>query len=91
MNGLFDNDEAYIQAAVKPKRIQLRNRSGRFCSEEQKRIEGIEHENEVLRHRTKYYYANWMSVADRAIRLDRENHELKERLKKYEKLRKKIK
>ena len=45
--GLFDNDEAYMMAEVKKKRKLVRNREGRFCSEEQKRIERIEHENIV--------------------------------------------
>ena len=86
MSGLFDNDEAYIQAEVKKKRKLVRNRSGRFCSEDEKRIERIEHENEVLRHRSRYYYANWMAVGDRAVRLDRENHELRKELKECKKL-----
>lgn len=77
MAGLFDNDEAFIHAEVKKKRKLVRNREGRFCSEEQKRIEQIEHENIVLKRKAEMFFRNWQAVGDRAIRLDRENHALK--------------
>lgn len=90
--GLFDNDEAYLMAEVKKKRKLVRNREGRFCSEEQKRIERIEHENIVLKRNAEIYFHNWQAVGDRAVRLDRENHalkgeilEMKKKIKEYEK------
>lgn len=81
MAGLFDNDEAFMQAEVKKKRKLVRNRKGRFCSEEQKRIEQIEHENVVLKRKAEMFFRNWQAVGDRAIRLDRENHDLKNKIK----------
>ena len=90
--GLFDNDEAYQMAEVKKKRKLVRNRAGRFCSEEEKRIERIERENIILKRNAEIYYHNWQAVADRAIMLDRRNHdmkneidELKKKIKQYEK------
>ena len=80
MNGLFDNDEAYQQAIVKPQRKLVRNLSGRFCTPEERRIEMVEKENRVLRHKVEMYKRNWFSESDRATRKDRENMELKMRL-----------
>jgi hypothetical protein len=83
MSGLFDNDEAYMQAAVRKVRTFVRNSAGRFCTEEERENERIRRENAVLRHKVEMYRRNWFSVSDRASRLDRENHRLKELLKKY--------
>ena len=80
MNGLFDNDEAFREAVVKPKRKLVRNLSGRFCTEEERRMEMLEQENRILRRKAEMYMRNWFSESDRASRKDRENHELKEKL-----------
>jgi len=80
MNGLFDNDEAFREAVVKPKRKLVRNLSGRFCTEEERRMEMLEKENRILRRKAEMYMRNWFSESDRASRKDRENHELKEKL-----------
>lgn len=80
MNGLFDNDEAFREAVVKPKRKLVRNLSGRFCTEEERRMEMLEKENRILRRKAEVYMRNWFSESDRASRKDRENHELKEKL-----------
>lgn len=80
MVGLFDNDEAYQQAVVKPKRKLVRNLSGRFCTPEERRMELVEKENVVLRHKVELYKRNRFSESDRATRKDRENYELLSRL-----------
>lgn len=90
MNGLFDNDEAYQQAIVKPKRKLVRNLSGRFCTPEERRIEMVEKENRVLRHKVEMYKRNWFSESDRATRKDRENLELKTKLEMCQKYIKKL-
>lgn len=80
MNGLFDNDEAFREAVVKPKRKLVRNSIGRFCTEEERENERIRKENAVLKRKAEMYMRNWFSESDRASRLDRENHELKDKL-----------
>lgn len=95
MNGLFDNDEAYQQAVVKPKRKLLRNLSGRFCTEEERRMEMLEKENRILKGKAEMYMRNWFAESGRASRKDRENRELKNKLeiclKELKKYRKKAK
>ena len=80
MNGLFDNDEAFQQAVVKPKRKLVRNLQGRFCTKEERRMEELEKENRILKHKAEIYKNNWFSESNRASRMDRENKELKMRL-----------
>ena len=80
MTGLFDNDEAFQQAVVKPKRKLVRNLAGRFCTAEELRMEKLEKENRILKHKAETYKRNWFSESERATRKDRENHELKMRL-----------
>ena len=80
MNGLFDNDIAYQEAVVRPKRKLVRNLSGRFCTEEERRMEVLEKENRILKRKAEMYMRNWFSESDRATRKDRENHELKNKL-----------
>lgn len=80
MIGLFDNDEAFLQAVVKPKRKFVRNLSGRFCTAEEQRMEVLEKENRILKRKVEMYMRNWFSESERATRKDRENHELKMRL-----------
>lgn len=84
--GLFDNDEAYRQAVVRKKRKLVRNAAGRFCTEEERETERIRKENVILKRKAEMYRHNWFSESDRASRLDRENHRLKELLKKHEKV-----
>lgn len=84
MSGLFDNDEAYMQAVVKKRRKLVRNKSGQFCTEEELMVEKTQRENAILKRNCEKYYHNWMAVADRAIRLERENYKLKEKIKEYE-------
>lgn len=84
MSGLFDNDEAYMQAVVKKRRKLVRNKSGQFCTEEYLTVEKTQRENTILKRNCEKYYHNWMAVADRAIRLERENYKLKEKIKEYE-------
>ena len=80
MIGLFDNDEAFQQAVVKPKRKLVRNLSGRFCTEGERRMEVLEKENRILKRKVEMYMRNWFSESERATRKDRENRELKMRL-----------
>lgn len=80
MNGLFDNDEAFQQAVVKPKRKLVRNLQGRFCTKEERRMEELEKENRILKYKAEIYKNNWFSESNRASRMDRENKELKMRL-----------
>lgn len=80
MLGLFDNDEAFQQAVVKPKRKLVRNLHGRFCTKEERRMEELEKENRILKHKAEIYKRNWFSESERATRKDRENNELKMRL-----------
>ena len=80
MVGLFDNDEAYQQAVVKPKRKLVRNLAGRFCTPEERRMEELEKENRILKGKAEMYKRNWFAESSRATRKDRENRELKMRL-----------
>lgn len=80
MTGLFDNDEAYQQAIVKPKRKLVRNLAGRFCTEEERRMEQLEKENRILKLKLEVFKRNWFSESSRATRKDRENKELRTRL-----------
>lgn len=92
MNGLFDNDPAFKDGVVKKKRKLVRNSAGQFCTEEDLRVERIQRDNVILKRKVELFYRNWIAVGQRAARLDRENHELRDeikelktKIKKYEK------
>lgn len=80
MSGLFDNDPVFKQGKVTMKSELVRNSRGQFCTKEEKRIEGIEKENRILKRKAEMYLRNWQVIGHRAARLDRENHKLKEEL-----------
>lgn len=80
MSGLFDNDPVFLDVRVS-KPLPVRNRAGRFCTKEQKHTEEVERENRILKRNAELYRRNWFSESDRATRKDRENFELKNKLK----------
>lgn len=81
MSGLFDNDPVFMQGKVTVKSELMRNSRGQFCTKEEKRIEGIEKENRILKRKAEMYLRNWQAIGHRAARLDRENHELRDEIK----------
>lgn len=86
MSGLFDNDEAYMQALVKKRHKLVRNKLGQFCTEEKLMVERTQRDNIVLKRNCEKYYHSWMAAAGRVVRLDRENHELLEKINELRKI-----
>lgn len=60
---------------------QLRLRNGKFCTNEQYRIERIEHENKILRLEREKYYRAWCCSSKRIGALERELNALKTKIK----------
>lgn len=73
---LFDNDPAF-NTPQQEKQKRLRNHRGQFCSQEQQRIDRIEHENQVLRIKVQRYLRAWHAAACQAAKAERELLSLK--------------
>lgn len=74
---LFDNDPVF-NATQSEKQKRLRNHRGQFCSQEQQRIDRIEHENQVLRIKVQRYLRAWHAAVCRAAKAERELLSLKQ-------------
>ncbi len=78
---LFETDPVFTGSSATTKKKPLRNRHGQFATPQQVRTERTEHENSVLRRKAEQFKRAWLSVSHDNIRLSRELHELKLKLK----------
>ena len=78
---LFESDPVFTGSSTTVKKKPLRNLHGQFATPQQVRTERAEHENSILRRKAEQFKRAWLSVSHDNIRLTRELHSLKLKLK----------